>query len=219
MQVSLDVLIVAAHAPELAPVAGVRADGHPARVGGLWVAVAPVGIGLPAAAAGTALALVARAPALVVFTGSAGAYASRRPAQGVVVARTVRLVSTAAVEGRGGMPVPMDRALAPDAPLADALARHGAERADVATTLAITTDDALAERIAEATGCDVEHLEAYAVASACARAGVPCAFVLGLANRVGRGAREEWVRRHVEADAAAAAVVSSWLAAGAPRAP
>jgi nucleoside phosphorylase len=106
--------------------------------------------------------------------------------------------------------------LDPDPALGQALAGEWVRRVGVATTLAITTDDALADRVAETLGCEVEHLEAFAVAGACALAGVPMAVVLGVANRVGSRAREEWLRHHPAAGKAASDVVAAWLDRGAP---
>jgi nucleoside phosphorylase len=89
----------------------------------------------------------------------------------------------------------------------------------VATTLAITTDDAVAVRAARATTSHVEHLEAYGVAAACAARGVPFAAALGVANYVGARAREEWRAHHrTSASAAVDAVLrclDDWPSLGA----
>jgi nucleoside phosphorylase len=106
--------------------------------------------------------------------------------------------------------------LDPDEAFSRALAGESVQRACVATTLAITTDDALAHRVAETLACEVEHLEAFAVAVACAAVGVPLAVVLGVANRVGGRARNEWLRHHDAAGQAATDVVAAWLERGAP---
>jgi nucleoside phosphorylase len=84
-----------------------------------------------------------------------------------------------------------------------ALLRAGARVADVATTLAITVDDAAAALIARASTAHVEHLEAYGVAAACAARGIPFGAALGVANYVGARAREEWRAHHRTAAAAA----------------
>jgi nucleoside phosphorylase len=176
-----------------------------------------VGIGLVASAAGATAALQDLAPRAVILVGTCGAYAGRGIGVGdVVVGRRVCLASTGVVEGRAAFPDPMlvDADLA--GPLSDALTRDGASGADVATTLAITTDDALAARLADHTRCDVEHLEAFAVATACGARGVPLAVVLGVANVVGSGARVEWQENHRAAGDAAGAHVARWLELGAP---
>jgi nucleoside phosphorylase len=105
-----------------------------------------------------------------------------------------------------------------DADLSSAVG-GGARAVDVATTLSITTDDALARRVGEALGCEVEHLEAFAVAAACSAERVPVIAVLGVANRVGSAARDEWRRHHASAGKAATDVVAAWLASGAPGTP
>jgi nucleoside phosphorylase len=81
----------------------------------------------------------------------------------------------------------------------------GARSCTVASTLSITTDDALAALLAPKG--DVEHLEAYGVARACQSASVPCAIVLGIANRVGAKGREEWRAHHLTASARTAELV------------
>ena len=50
----------------------------------------------------------------------------------------------------------------------------------------------LAATLAESVGADVEHLEAFGVATACAREHIAFGVVLGIANIVGANAREEW---------------------------
>ena len=60
---------------------------------------------------------------------------------------------------------------------------------------------------------DVEHLEAFAFARACATARVPCARALGVANVVGSKGRAEWLAGHVGASEEAADVAWRALAA------
>src|SRR5258708_194041 len=189
MSEELDLLVLAAFEPELSGVS-TRAR-------------AAVGVGLSAAGGGTARALLEHRPKRALLVGTCGAY----PGAGlalldVVVAQRVHLVEPAVVEGRA--------AFAPSSALAIEVASLdvGARRVDVATTLAVTTDDALARALRDASGCDVEHLEAHAVAVACAAAGVELAIVLGVANIVGAGARDEWRAHHAAASEAVARVVN-----------
>jgi nucleoside phosphorylase len=107
----------------------------------------------------------------------------------------------------------------PDTSLRDGLVSSGAglpalaaQAADVATTMAVTVDDTVAQRIA-ASGAQVEHLEAHGVATAAAQFGVPFAAVLGVANTVGSRAREEWRQHHRAAADAAVQRVVAWLLA------
>ena len=213
-----DILVVAAHPPELA---GLRElIGAPGgRIADIRIAIEAVGIGLPAAAVGMATALRAHAPACVVLVGTCGAYdngSSHLAMAQTVIAKRLHLASTAAAEGRGAFPGPMVIAVETDAALSRGLAGETGRRVDVATTLAITTDDALASHVGEAFGCEVEHLEAFAVASACAREHVPMTAVLAVANRVGGRARDEWRRHHEAAGKAATDWIAAWLRRGAP---
>lgn len=176
-------LFVAAFEPELAKLREFRPS--------LWAA--PVGIGLAAAAVGTARALTGRAPKAVVLLGTCGAFPGRGLAIGdVVVAAGVCLASAAVARGEGAMPPPMTEVLPCDA----SVLRVRGKSVQVATTLAVTTTRELADAMARSTGCDVEHLEAYAVAVACRAAGVPFLAVLAVANEVGPQGREQWAQHH-----------------------
>jgi len=221
-----DLLVLAAFDPELAPLRPLLGDHLAARVGGRTVVARTAGVGLAGSAAGAARHLVDVAPGAVVLVGSCGAYASAALAIGdVVVGRTLRLVDLASLDGLAEFPPPMATRLETDARLSEALAafefagppraRASACAACVATTLAITVDDAAALRIAAAVGADVEHLEAHGVATACAARGVPFAVVLGVANLVGSRGRAEWLVHHLHAEAAAGAHVREWLREGA----
>jgi nucleoside phosphorylase len=221
-----DLLILAAFVPELAPLRASLGDAMRARIGLSDVAARVVGIGLPMSAAGAAMQLAELRPRAVVAIGTCGAYASDGPpgaSEGtspalavgdVIVARRVQLTDASVVSGVAQFPEPMSVAIDADPALADALERAGARRANLATTLAITVDDATAARIARAAGVQVEHLEAFGVAAACAARGVPFGAVLGVANIVGARARDEWRMHHRRAAAAAAEVVLRWIQAG-----
>jgi len=214
-----DVLIVAAHAPELAGLRELIGGQLGGRVADIRIAIEAVGIGLPAAAVGTVTTVRAHKPSCVVLVGTCGAYDSRGGDLAVaqpVIAKRLHLASTAAAEERGAFPGPMAVGLDTDVALTRGLAGETERRVDVATTLAITTDDVLATRVGDAFRCEVEHLEAFAVASACARENVPLAVVLAVANRVGSRARDEWRRHHEAAGKAATDLVADWLRRGAP---
>jgi purine-nucleoside phosphorylase len=211
--VNCDVLLLGAFHPELAPLAPLLGPSMRSRVGRLEVAAAVVGIGLPVAAAGAALRLVEQPPGRVVFVGTCGAYRGGGLAIGeVAVPARVRLSSPCLVDGLAQLPEPMSSTIEADAGAVVALAGSGGRRCEVvATTLGITVDDAAAARVASVTGAAVEHLEAYAVAAACAARGVPFAAALGVANDVGSAARDQWRTHHRAAAAAAVNVVTSWL--------
>ncbi len=150
------ILVVSAHRPELTGLRAILGDDLRGTSGGRSVVARAVGIGLSAAAVGTVSALAEFEPRAVVFVGTCGAYAGRGPSIGeAVVGRKVHLVSVAEVEGRADFPEPMRTELDLDGMLADALASAGARQVTVATTVAITTDDLLAEQIAARRGSPI----------------------------------------------------------------
>jgi nucleoside phosphorylase len=211
-----DLLILAAFPPELAPLRSALGDGLRRPFGGHDVAAETVGVGLATAAAGAARRLAMLRPRGVVLVGTCGAYATGPAIGRVAVSSRVVLAEPAVAGGEAAFPEPMSTELLADHALADALRAAGADGADIATTLAVTTSDSLAARLAAFTGCHVEHLEAYGVAAACAAQGVPFVAALGVANTVGSRGREEWRQNHRAASAAAIAGVTGWAAAGAP---
>jgi nucleoside phosphorylase len=211
-----DILIVSAHLPELSAFRAILGDALEANVGGLEVVASAVGIGIPGAAAGTAFELCRRAPRVVVLVGTAGAYRGRGLSIGqVVVGRRLHLVSAAVAAGGGAFPAVMPAVVETPPESRAALSRGVLREVNVATTLAITTDDTVAATLSASVDADVEHLEAFGVAAACARQGIACGVVLGIANIVGATAREEWQIHHEAAGSAAAAVVGEWIRVGA----
>ncbi len=161
-----------------------------------------LGVGLVAAAASAARLLATDRPDAVVLIGTAGRLGDGPRVGTVIVAGEVALGSAAAALGLGYVP----RRPGPIAADPGLVERIGLPTARVLTNLAITTDPALAERFA-AEG-QVEHMEAYAVAYACADAGVPFAAVLGITNEVGPGAHAEWLRHRLSVQAAVQAVAA-----------
>lgn len=218
-----DVLVLAAHPVELEGLApGLRERGAPepgraatVQHGARRVACAAVGVGLPAAGAGTARALLEHAPRAVVLIGSFGRYpsgAAASAADHAYVVERVRLCDAAVARREAAFPAPVLSELALDGSLASALERHGARRMRaLATTLSITTDDALARVLGEHSGCDGENLEAMAVAHACALARVPCAVLVAWTNEVGSRGRADWLAHHAEAARSTARVLEAFL--------
>lgn len=163
-----------------------------------------VGVGVVDAASGTMRCITQHRPDRVVLLGTCGAMPSSGLAVGdVVVGRSALLADAAVVEGRAAMPYPAE-AIPLDASLLEDLVAAGARPARIVNTVGVTTDDALATKLAELG--EVEHLEAYAVARACVLAEIPCVVVLGIANVVGSSGRDEWRTHHLEASARAAEV-------------
>lgn len=161
-----------------------------------------VGIGLVDAAIGTATLLARHRPSAVLLLGTCGAAPGSGLAIGdVVVGASIALVDPSTCEGRAALPwSPTPIAPGDVAPFVGA----GAVAATVATTLGITTDDALATTLAREAA--TEHLEAYAVARACALADVPCTVLLGITNVVGAAGRADWRANHVAVSARVADV-------------
>jgi nucleoside phosphorylase len=210
--VSCDILLLAAFHPELAALRHVLGDGMRARLRDRDVAAQVVGIGLPMAAAGTAMRLFEMQPRSVILLGTCGAYVGSGITRGEVVsARRVQLVAHSVAQGVAEFPEPMSVLTEAHAKSFEGLVRAGARPADVATTLAITVDDVAAARVARAAGSHVEHLEAYGVATACAARGVPFGAALGVANYVGASGRDEWRAGHRAAAAAAVDAVLRYL--------
>ncbi len=171
------------------------------------------------AAAGAATRLAALRPRGVVLVGTCGAFGEALALGAVAVANRLVLAEPAVARGEAAYPEPMSIELCADRALGEGLvasSHGGAKRVDLATTLAVTTDDPLATRLAAFTSCQAEHLEAYGVAAACAAHGVPFITALGVANRVGSSGRAEWRQNHRTASAAAIDVLVAWIGAGAP---
>jgi nucleoside phosphorylase len=227
-------LVVAAFEPELTRFRELASRGSKLAA---ELVVEAVGVGVVEAAIGVTRCVAAHRPTHALMLGTCGAFAAAagpaadraHPAVGdVVTGARARLLDAAVLEERAAAPGPMPLAEALDAALHDALVAAGAKSVQIANTIAVTIDDALAARAAASLASlasgeageageparpalpAVEHLEAFAFARACARAGVAAGVALGVANVVGADGREAWRNNHVEASARAAAV--AWTA-------
>ncbi len=212
---SSTILILSAWEPEIAPLRGWLAR-PTARALARTVRCRAVGVGAIDAGIGAARAIAEVDPTRVIFIGTAGSYAVSQGTLAigaVAVPEELVLCSTATVRGDGYLPAPMVQRASVAAELLEALRRVAPEaaRGAAATPLAITRTASLARRIARATGAVAENLEVFAVARAAARAEVPLAAVLGIANRVGPRAHLEWRRHHEAASKAACEVVWACL--------
>lgn len=146
-----------------------------------------VGVGPVVAAARAARILEQKRPNRVVMIGTAGAYPGGPPIGQAISAARVGLSYGVASLGLGYVP----RAPQPLDSDPEMLSILGLPRHDVLTVGAVTTDPALAQRLAD--GWSVEHLEAFAVALACREARIPFIAVLGIANDVGIDAHVQWL--------------------------
>lgn len=213
---AVDLLVLAAYAPELAGMRRVLGDQLFGNVSGVVVSCKAVGVGLPNATAGTTSRLLQLRPRAVVLIGTCGTYPAASANVGdAVVARRVVLVDPVEVERRGAMPEPMGRTIDCNPMIALGLSGGRPPACDVANTLGVTTDDSLAARIGQSAGCALENLEAFGIANACALQNVPFACVLGVSNRVGSTGREEWRAYHKGASQAACELLNRWLMSGA----
>ncbi len=149
-----------------------------------------LGMGAVGAGVRSASLLAERRPEHVVLVGTCGAYAGGPPLGTAVASRRLGLSWGVAALGLGYVPL-APSPLQADPDLLGALEAGGCAPVDVLTVGAITTDRALAARLGD--GWGVEHLEAFAVATACQQAGVPFVAVLGVANEVGPKAHQQWL--------------------------
>ncbi len=214
-----DLLIVAAHAPEMAGLRPWLSDSLIGQIRGLAVRGKAVGIGMAVAGPGTARGILAVRPRAVLLVGSCGVYPNLpqyRP-HDVIVATRVGLVSHAVNAGRSIYPGPMQTTVECSPLLAAGLAAAGARafNAAIACTLGQTVDDMLAAAVSPATGCDAENLEAFGVAMACKASDLPFAAVLGVSNIVGSTGQQDWKQFQRAAVNAAAEVIVTWIQRGA----
>ena len=223
-QVPVDVLVLAAHAPEFVGLRPHIGDALHGPVGELFVVGKTIGVGLAVAGASTATRIQQLRPRAVIVLGSCGIYpcgVAYRPLD-IVVPNRLHLFDPSVAAGKAAFPEPMQTVIDPDPALTAGLlqsAQPGGHAAPVATTMAITTDDAVARAVHPATGIEAENLELFPIALACKAAELPFAAVLGVTNMVGSQGRHDWRQFQRDAAIAAAEVLVSWLRGGAPGLP
>jgi nucleoside phosphorylase len=226
----IDVLVLVAHRLELSGFDGALdvtsdtgAKANDRMLHGVRIAAAEVGVGMPAAGSGTARALARVRPRAALLLGSFGAYPGpgSLPIGKLLVPSACHAVELSVLHAHAAMPDAMAQSAECDVALSNALAPRAANvaRGVLATTLGITTDDALASELGERSGCCAENLEALAVALACSGAAVPFAALLACTNQVGARGRAQWAAEHANAARATASTVLAWLARGAPGLP
>jgi nucleoside phosphorylase len=203
-------LVVAAWEPELSAFRE-RCVARPLPLPREGIAVEPIGVGIVEAAIGMTRCVLRHEPTHALLIGTCGAFeAASLPLGSVVTSRSVTLADASVLERSSELPPPMPGRAALDPALHDALVAAGAKSVQIANTVGITTDDALASRLSAAG--EVEHLEAFAFARACAAASIPCGVALGVANTVGSRGRDEWKAGHASASERAAGVAYDALA-------
>jgi nucleoside phosphorylase len=214
-----DLLILAAHAPELVGLRGALGPALHGVIADVRVVCATVGVGLPAAGAGTMRHVRDARPRAVVLLGSCGLYPRRSEFRALVpvVPDAVRLVDPSVLADKAAFPAPMQLLMEADVGLSRSLAETDPSslRGEVATTLSITTDDSLARNIGRKSRCAAENLEAFAVALACATRDLPFACVLVATNEVGSRGREQWRKHQRKAAERGGRLIVDWLEQGA----
>ncbi len=161
-----------------------------------------VGIGAIAAAARMAAILAVKKPDKVLLIGTASSYPGGPALGDVVTARRVGTSASVAVMGLGYVPRP------PNPLVCDPFILHdlGIDSVDVLTASAVTTDSVLAGRLSD--GWQIEQMEAFGVALACAQADVPFAGIFGIASQAGPEAHIQWLSHRAEAQEAARLAVA-----------
>jgi nucleoside phosphorylase len=221
-QSDTDLVIAAAHPLELSGFHAVLGPELRAELHGLWVTAVGVGVGMAEAGGGTARVLATNRPRALLLVGSCGVYPGKQLATGQLFVPTRVLgLDSAVLAGRAAFPEPMTVVVEPHATLSHALASAhvGISRGALGVTFGITTDDALARELAQASGSDAENLEALAVGLACQTARVAFGAVLGCTNEVGSQGRKQWQEHHALAARMTSELVLSWIARGAPGLP
>lgn len=176
------------------------------------------GIGIAESAAATARLLLQAETegkrASVLFIGSAGSL-KPLPEQSLSVISSVTLAESGLSTGVTYLPEAMRRSYAADESLipelSAALMKAGAVTSISAaySPLAITADGKLGERLAEQAAAQIENLELFGIAAACATAGVQWNAICPVTNRIGAAANAEWRASHRAASEALAQLLAS----------
>jgi len=155
-----------------------------------------IGVGPVTAGIGMSRCLSQVRPDCVILVGTAGRYSGGPPVGSIVGVERVLLGTGVAELGGGYAP------LAPEPLRLDTHRFRDITEHSVTclTVTAIGTSEAVVrarEQLAQ-----VEHMECYAAAAACAAVGVPFCALLGITNDVGPNAHAQWLanRDQVEQD-------------------
>jgi nucleoside phosphorylase len=219
-QTPVDILLLAAHAPEFVGLRAHLGEQLCGNLRGLTIIAKTIGVGMAVAGAGAANRIQQLSPRAVVLLGSCGVYpcgVEYFPLD-ILVPSRFHLFDPSVAAGKAEFPDPMQTVLDPHPLLTAGLVASGGARcrsAPLATTLAITTDDAIARAVHPATALEAENLELFPVALACRAAEVPFAAVLGVTNVVGSQGRTDWLKYQRDAAVAAAEAFLTWVHNGA----
>jgi nucleoside phosphorylase len=219
----VDVLVVAAHGPDLRGLRNQLGDRLDGNVRGMHVTGKTIGVGMGVAGGATAKRVYQLHPRCVIHVGTCGVYPglSQYQPHDVVIASNIVMIDHAVTKGYSAIPEPMQTSLSTHSMLSAGLATTGGRThlAAVGSPLNTTIDDALAADVVGRHGPHVENLEAFAVAHACHLGQVPFACVFGVTHIVGSHGREDWKRFERQSTLSAAEVVITWLMNGAQGVP
>jgi nucleoside phosphorylase len=219
-QAAVDVLVLAAHAPEFVGLRPHLGDQLSGIVRGIYVVAKTIGVGMAVSGVGTANRIQQLNPRAIILLGSCGIYpcaVEYRPLD-IVIPKSCHLFDPSAAAGKAEFPEPMQTALDAHGPISTALQAAAGPRArqvPVATTLAITVDDLVARAVQPASGFEAENLELFPCALACRAANIPFSAILGVTNMVGSTGRVDWRQFQRDAAVSAADVLMTWLHNGA----
>lgn len=216
---AIDLLVLAAHPPELRGIRNVLGEGLNGVVNGLYVVAKSVGVGMPVAGPSAMRRIVQLEPRAVVLVGTCGVYPGLPDyhPHDIVIAQKVKLVDHGVLAGLAAFPEPLQTETNVSGPLTAGLAAAAprARVVPVGSPLAATRDDKLAAVIAQQTSAHVESLEAFSIAHACQIAQIPFAAVFSVSHVSGSTALTDWPRFERQASLDAAEVVTRWLTSGA----
>jgi len=215
----VDILVLAAHAPDLRGLRPHLGDKYAASVKGLHVCAKTVGIGMPVAGGAAAKRVFQLDPRAVIHLGTCGIYPGLPQYQphDVLVSSRIDLVDPGTALGRSEFPEPMMTELEPDTMLTAGLGQTSsrARPAPIASTLSRTIDDDAAAQMPQRFNVHAENLEAFAIAHAARLGQKPFTAVLGATHLVGSKGKQDWAQFERQSTIAAADAIITWIANGA----
>lgn len=214
-----DLLLVAAHAPDLAGMRAFLGEKLDGQMRGLTIKTKVLGFGMAVAAASCARGVQALGPRAVILIGTCGVFpglTQYRPYD-VLLPTRIQLADATVLARKATFPDPMQTTVECQPLLRSALAASAPRAVQTALTsmMAPITDDALAAGLHAATGCDADNGELFGIAAACQAANVPFAAALGVSNLVGSTGRHDWAQFQREAVTQAGQCIGTWLHNGA----
>lgn len=216
---AIDLLVLAAHPPELRGMRNELGDSLYGIVNGLRVVAKSVGVGMPVAGPSAMRRIVQLEPRAVVLVGTCGVYPGLPDyhPHDIVITQKVKLVDHGVMTGLSAFPEPMQTEALVNGPLTAGIAASSPRSrvVPVGSPLSTTREDSVAAAITQQTHAHVESLEAFSVAHACQIAQVPFAAVFAVSHVCGSTALTDWPRFERQASLDAADVIVRWLRNGA----